>query len=103
MATIQVQVDGHDNPLVLELSLDSLTLRESVRLQKQIGNARFDRMVETGNIELRPDFIQALVYSKLKTQLPDIEIDSFDLDAAEVMDHIARFDEDDEGKAGSAG
>lgn len=86
MSEIQVQVDGQPDPFTLELSFDQLTLRESTWLQRQIGNQRFDRMIEKGEIELRPDFLQALIYAKLKSQLPDLEVDGFDLDLTDVLE-----------------
>lgn len=84
MATVQIRIDqnGHaPEVLDLDLSLDTMTMRESVRLEEALGSERFDALVRTGfGGELSPRVIQAVVYAKLKTVRPDVELDSFDLE-----------------------
>ena len=78
---IQVEVAGATYKI--DIDPDALSLQESVRLEECVGPENFDRLMG-GELPSRPSFIRALLFSKLKTQIPDLEIDGFDLDIGDL-------------------
>lgn len=82
---LKINVEGHGE-YDLDLDLDSLTLRESVRLEEQLGPDLTDQMMKTGDLPQRPSVIQALIFVKLKSELPDIDVDDFDFDLGALAD-----------------
>ena len=97
MASIHVQVN--DDVIEVDLDPNAMTLTEHERLQKQIGNRRYTDFLQSGAIELLPDFLRALLYAKLKTQIPDLEPDDIDVGFADLLQRIGEMAEDREGKA----
>lgn len=90
MSTVHIKidrVDGTPEILELDLSLDTMTMRESVRLEAAIGPELFERLV-SGSLEgpaaISPRIVQAVIYAKLKTIRPEVELDAFDLDLEEL-------------------
>lgn len=79
---IAVQVDGQD--LEVEVAFDKLSLKEQVLFQKTIGTARYAEWVGS-DAGLAPDVIDALIFIGLRRHHPDLTVDEFDVDAAEVL------------------
>jgi hypothetical protein len=84
MAKVTVLIDQaglEPEAVVLELSLETLTMRESVRLEETLGPEVFAELV-AGRLEAtaRPSLIRAIIYAKLKTERPEVTLESFDLD-----------------------
>jgi hypothetical protein len=80
--------DGTSETVTIDLSLDTLTMRESVRLETVLGEDTFSRIVSEGldgaaNLT-SPKIIQGLIYVKLKTLHPEVELDEFDLDLEDL-------------------
>jgi len=73
---VQVDIDGKTE--TLDVSLDSLTLRESVDVQLQVGNDEWDSFVETQ--VARPSVILAIMVAKLRKLYPDVDLDNADAD-----------------------
>jgi hypothetical protein len=90
MADITVTLDrpdGTSEDVTVDLTLDSLTMRESVRLEAIIGQDVFSRLATDG-LDLAevssPKIIQGLIFVKLKTRFPDVDLDAFDVDLDEL-------------------
>lgn len=88
---IKIQVG--DEVLEVDLDLNKLSLQEAVRVEEQIGEEAFGRLVESEEPPRSPRFIRALLYAKIKTHYPNLEVDGFDID-------IASLAEDDDEEAG---
>lgn len=73
---VQVEIDGKTE--VVDIAFDSLTLRESVEVQKEIGNAEWDEFVN--NAVARPLTILAVITAKLRSRYPDVDIEKVDVD-----------------------
>jgi hypothetical protein len=90
MAKVTVQVDRPGEPpeqVMLELSLETLTMRESVRLEELVGPAVFADVAAGDTKALsRPTVIRAIIYTKLKSERPDVELEAFDLDLTELAE-----------------
>lgn len=71
---VQVTVNGKTNEL--EVDFDSLTLRQSVALQRTLGDKGWDEF--TSGV-VRPATLQAVIWVKLREFMPDIQPDDFDL------------------------
>lgn len=86
MPMIQVSVDSQNGTgpetIDLDLDLETLTMREAVRLEEALGSDVLDELMAGGAMKAaeRPSTIRALIYTKLKTVRPDVELDGFDLD-----------------------
>lgn len=74
---IKLEVNGE--PVEVDISFDSLTLRESVLVEQALGGDVFDDITQ-GKGLARPSVIRALLYAKLKGRFPDLSLDGFDLD-----------------------
>lgn len=81
MATIQVQVEGHDEPVDVDLTLDTDKMRmsELVTLEEVLGGERFDEIVKGVGLQ-RPSVIRALIFCQLKAQFPEAKVEDFDFD-----------------------
>jgi hypothetical protein len=75
---MKVRVDIDGNAETVDMSLDSLTLRESVDVQTEIGNEEWDHFVESKTA--RPSVILAIVLAKLRKLYPDLDLDHVDAD-----------------------
>lgn len=73
---VRVEIDGKAEEL--EIAFDTLTLRESVLVQREIGNAEWDDFV-THQIA-RPVTMLAVVAAKVKTRYPNVDVDLIDVD-----------------------
>jgi hypothetical protein len=95
MNTITVTVENEDGTKAehaLDLDLEALTMRESVRLEQELGADLFDRLMSqtASATELgRPTTIRALIFAKLATQVPGLTIDGFDLDLGALVEVLA--------------
>lgn len=86
MNTVTITIDKEGaEPQKLELDIDfsKLSMRESVWLEKILGADTFTKLAE-GQGLTSPSVIQALLYVKLKTRRPDLQIDDFDVDLEEL-------------------
>jgi len=75
VAAVQVTID--DTTHEVELSSKGLTLKESVRLQRALGNDGWDEFTQG---VIRPDTMQAIIFVKLGHLFPDLKLDDFDID-----------------------
>jgi hypothetical protein len=73
---VKVEIDG--NTEEVDISFDNLTLRESVAVQKEIGNAEWDEFVNEQ--VARPTTILAVIAAKVRSRYPDVDIDQVDVD-----------------------
>jgi hypothetical protein len=83
--------DGTTEVLSLDLDLEALTMRESVVLETTLGGDRFDKLMG-GKAEMRPSVIQAMLYAKLKTVRPGLEVGDFDVDLTELYEVLGGTD-----------
>lgn len=97
MAEITVQIG--DDESVVDLAVDSMTLNEHERLQRQVGNRAYDQFLASGEILVRPDFLKGLLYAKVATAHPDIEPDDIDVDFVALVEAINALVEESAGKA----
>lgn len=77
---MQIEINGQVQEV--DLSLDNLSLKESVALERLLGDEGWDRLARG---ELRPSTIQALVYVKLQRQFPELGLDDFDIAMSEAL------------------
>lgn len=90
--TVQILNEGADpESLELDLDLENLSMREAVRLEDALGPDVLADLMNGGMAKAaqRPSTIRALIYTKLKTVRPDVELDGFDLDLGELAESIA--------------
>ena len=95
MPEITVQLDhpdGTTEAVQLDLSLETLTMREAARLEEVLGDEAFHKLTTEG-ITPSPRIIQALVYIKLRALYPEVALDGFDLSLEELQ---AAFEEEEE-------
>lgn len=76
---VTVNIDGVEE--TVDIDVGSLTLREAVRVQQQVGDDKWDQLAD-GNI--RPDAIQAVLWAKLATRYPTLKIDDVDVDLSAI-------------------
>lgn len=81
MATVQIRVEGREEPVDMELTFDQDKLRmsELVTLEEVLGGERFDEIQKGIGVQ-RPTVVRAFIYSQLKTQFPDMKLEDFDFD-----------------------
>lgn len=82
---VLLETDQGTSEVDVDFELESLTLREQVRLERELGEETFDLLM-SGKAPMRPSIIQAFVFVKLKTLYPSLEIDSFDLDLTQLVE-----------------
>jgi hypothetical protein len=90
---VKIDTPGGTEEIELDLRIESLSMRELVRLEENIGSDTFDALMAgklTDTQMARPSFIRALLYSKLRTIRPDLEIDNFDVDLEDLTETMAR-------------
>lgn len=91
---IKVQLlnpDGTTEDVDLDLDLDSLSMREAVRLEESLGEKGFAALM-SGDLtltDIRPSTIRAMIFAKLATLRPDVGLDGFDLDLGALGDALA--------------
>lgn len=103
---MRIRIDGAGEPteIDVDLSLDALTMRESARLEELLGQEVFDQLASgevTPEDLVRPALIQKLLYVKLRTQLPELTIDGFDVDLEDLNDALT-VSEAEPGKDGGS-
>lgn len=88
---IRIDTEGGTEEVELSLNLEDLTMRESVRLEEQLGEVTFEALM-AGKLNeaamMKPRYIRAFLYAKLKTARPDLEIDGFDVDLDDVLTEL---------------
>lgn len=72
----QVEIDGKTE--TIDVAFDSLTLRESVDVQRAVGNEEWDEFVATLNA--RPSLMLAVLEAKLRRRYPNVDFDQVDAD-----------------------
>ncbi len=90
--TVQVQSDGGTVDVVVDLDPNHLTLQESVRVERELG-AVGQAMFKGEEVDVSPRVIQVLLWAKLVSRFPDLEVDGFDLELGAVADMV--IDDDD--------
>ena len=72
--------DGVEETVTVDVSFDATRfgLREMVRIEDALGPNLAERFLE-GTLPVTPKTIQAVLWAKLATQVPDLELDDFDL------------------------
>lgn len=71
-----------------------ISLQEAVRLEEQIGPERTERLLDGDmRVMASPTAIRALVWAKLSTVHPDVDVDGFDLDLGALADSLAESDD----------
>ena len=92
---VQITVDGETVEHDVSLDFETLTLKQSVRLEKVMGSDRVARLLDgDGKIAMLASTIQALCYVQLIGTFPDLKLDDFDLDLTELVGDVD--DENDE-------
>lgn len=79
---IRLEIDGTEQEV--DLDLGSLTLREAVDVQRTIGDDKWDELAAGSPNGIRPDVIQALIYAKLHTKNPELDVSGFDFDMRNI-------------------
>ena len=96
LGKLTIKVDQPDGVVEVDIDLDpnALTLRESVRLEKELGETAATALFSGGEVAMSPRIIQVIIWAKLVTQFPTLALDEFDLDlgvvAAELGDDTER-------------
>lgn len=91
MGTVTVRLDRDDGTyeeLPLELNLETLTMREAVRLEEILGVEAYTELVTNGidgASATSARLLRGVLYVKLKTLRPDVELDAFDLDLNDLQ------------------
>ena len=97
---LDITRNGETTEVEVDVSLDRMSLQESVRLEEAVGEVAFDRMQAAAEAAERgeefdprglqsPKIIQAILWAKLATLYPGLSITEFDIDMeslAEVME-----------------
>lgn len=89
---IEITIDGETTPVEVDPDLDKFTLRELVRLEAALGGDVMDKLmgVRGRGVPLtpRPSVLQAIIWAKVATMFPQVGLDDFDLDIADVAGAI---------------
>lgn len=65
----------------VDIDLGTLTLQESCRVEDALGPDKFDRYLDNlSRGVMWPSAVRAIVWAKLVADMPDLAIDSFDID-----------------------
>ncbi len=91
--TVQVQQDGEEVDVLVDLDPNHLTLQESVRVERELG-AEARAMFKGEEVDVSPRVIQVLLWAKLATRFPDIKVDGFDLDLGALADMMPADDDE---------
>ena len=80
MLAFTVTVDGEETTSEVDVSFDAarFSLREMVRVEDALGSDFAERFIN-GSLPFTPKTLQALLWAKLATQIPELELDGFDL------------------------
>lgn len=82
---VSITRDGETETVDVDVSLDTMTLQESVRLERALGPARFEQVIDGGDVR-SPIVLQAVLWAKLATHIPGLKQDEFDLDFGELAE-----------------
>lgn len=85
LGTIRVSItqDGSTSEVELNLDPDHLTLKEGVRLETALGSSA-QELFSGEELTVSFSMLRALLWAKLVTEYPDIGIEDFDLDLADL-------------------
>lgn len=88
----EISRDGETEPMEVDLDLDpaALTLKEVVRLERQIGSKRTRLLLDGDESAVTMEAVQAIVWTKLASHIPDVGIDDFDIPIAAWVDATTR-------------
>jgi len=87
---IEITVDGESVEHDVDLDIDRLTLKQSVKLEKVMGPDRCAKMLGGDeSIAALPTSIQAIIYVQLADQFPGLKLGDFDFDLNELFDVVA--------------
>ena len=89
MIRVEVTVDGQTEEVDLDLAVERFTLKESVRLEEALGAEATQTLFSGAEVPGTPKMIQALIWAKLASRFPNIGLDDFDLDLAEMAEDMA--------------
>ncbi len=82
MSTLSFQIIREDGTTTSEVdvSFDAarFTLKEMVRVEEVLGEDMAARFMK-GDLPFTPRTLQAILWAKLRSQIPDLGIDDFDL------------------------
>ena len=78
---MKVQVDYEGTLRTVDVSVDRITLRESVEIQRIIGGDEWDAFAAG---KMRPVALQAVLYVKMRKEIPDLSIDDFDIPMTDI-------------------
>lgn len=91
--TVTVERDGETVEVQVDLDPNSLTLRESVRVERELGRKRAAALFSGGELAVTPSVIQVILWAKLASKFPDLGIDDFDLDLGQLGAALEAADE----------
>ncbi len=89
MATISftATVDGEETTSDIDVTFDAsrFSLREMVRVEDALGEDMAERFLE-GELLFTPKTLQALIWAKLATVIPEVGLHDFDLPGVNIAD-----------------
>ena len=88
LVRVEVTRDGETEQVDLDLNIERFTLKESVRLEEAMG-ADVASLFGGEEVVATPKVLQALIWSKLVSQFPDVGLNDFDLDLTDLADVFA--------------
>lgn len=94
---ITVEIDGASQEMVVDLDPQRMTLKESVRLERAIGREAAEALFSGGEVVVLPSTLQALLWAKLASKFPGLELEGFDveigaMDLGDAMDETGELD-----------
>ena len=90
--TVQIQRDGDTVDVDVDLDPNHLTLQESVLLEKHLDVDKARALFAGEAVEITPQVIQVIIWTKLTKRFPDIELDGFDLEIGAMADMMTDDD-----------
>lgn len=88
---IKLLTDQGEEDVSLNISFDSMSLQELTTLEETVGPDVFDQL-SSGKVSPRPSVLRAMVFAKLKTVYPTLEIEQFDTDSAALVEALTEAD-----------
>jgi hypothetical protein len=86
MGMLKFEIDDGEGTRVMEVDLDlnpqTLTMRESIRLEDAIGSEATKVLFGGGEVAVTPKLIRALVWAKLASSIPGLSLEGFDIPIA---------------------
>lgn len=80
-------VDGEETTSEVDVTFDAsrFSLREMVRVEDALGEDMAERFLQ-GELKFTPRTLQALLWAKLATVVPEVGLDDFDLPGVNIAD-----------------